>query len=362
MNPKTKIGFALRMNRYSVTATDARTAWRLLFSACCIVFCVGCFNVATLNAQGFKTTVAQTQPRMVKIVGSGGFQGLEPYQSGFLISSDGLILTVWSYVLDSNSVRVTLDDGQKFEAELVGYDPRIEIAILKIDAKGLSSFNLDEAVDSRSGNRVLAFSNLYGVATGNEPASVQHGIISAKTKLSARRGAFESTYQGDVYILDAVTNNPGAAGGAITDRKGRLIGLIGKELRDAQTNSWLNFSIPIEQLTESVEKIRSGELVVRSDEKRRKPTEPMTTDLLGIVLVLDVVSRTPPFVDRVIAGSEAANIGLRADDLIIEVNGRMTPSSKDFHEQLSFIDRDGVMNLTIQRGKEFKSVEITLVR
>lgn len=312
--------------------------------------------------QGFRLTTKQAQPAMVKIVGSGGFQGLEPYQSGFLISNSGHILTVWSYVLDRDVVTVTLDDGQRYEAKLVGYDPKIEIAILKIEANGVTNFNLDEAIPAKIGGKVLAFSNLYGVATGNEPASVQVGVISAKTKLSARRGAFESMYQGDVYILDAVTNNPGAAGGAITDRKGRLIAMVGKELRDSQTNSWLNFAIPIDQLAKSVADIRSGKRVVQTESNRRKPTEPMTPELMGIVLVPEVVSRTPPYIDRVVPGSAADRSGLRIDDLLIDVNGRMTPSRTEVAQALEYVDRDSTLKLTVQRGREFKSFELKLAK
>ncbi len=310
------------------------------------------------QSSGFQQTIKQVQPKMVKIVGSGGFQGLEPYQSGFLISADGLVLTVWSYVLDSDVVMVTLDDGQRFEAKLVGYDPRLEIAVLKIPATGLSHFSLDDAVTASLGNRILAFSNLYGVATGNESTSVLHGIVSAATKLSAHRGAFDSAYQGDVYLLDAVTNNAGAAGGAVTDRQGRLIGVIGKELRDRQTNTWLNFVLPIGRLTESVDGIRSGKMLVQSDSTQRKPSEPMTTRLIGMVLVPEVVSRTPPYVDRVIPGSAAEAAGLVVDDLVIDINGRMTPSSKEVLEQLSLVDRDSSFQMTIQRGNQFKTLEI----
>ena len=75
---------------------------------------------------------------------------------------------------------------------------------------------------------MLAFSNLYGVATGNEPASVLKGYVSAVTDLAARRGIFQTPYQGPVYVLDALTNNPGAAGGVLTDRRGQLAGILGK--------------------------------------------------------------------------------------------------------------------------------------
>ena len=79
----------------------------------------------------FESAVQSTTPRMVKIFGSGGFRGLEAWQSGSVISSQGHVLTVWSYVLDSDEVNVVLDDGQRFKGKLMGYDPRLEIAVLK---------------------------------------------------------------------------------------------------------------------------------------------------------------------------------------------------------------------------------------
>ena len=167
-------------------------------------------------------TIARMQPKMVKVYGSGGARGMEGYQSGFLISADGAILTAWSYVLDADDVAITLADGRKYTAKLVGADPRLEVAVLKIDATELPHFDLHQSVDVEAGARVLAFSNLFGVASGSEPASVQHGTISVKTRLEARRGVFDTPYNGPVYVLDVVTNNPGAAGGALVTRPRRV--------------------------------------------------------------------------------------------------------------------------------------------
>ena len=102
----------------------------------------------------FRNVVRQVQSKLVKIVGGGGVQGWGSYQSGVCISEDGYILTSWSYVLEADNVWVTLDDGQKFTGTLVGYDPQIEIAVLKIDANGLSHFKLDSAVTANLGARV----------------------------------------------------------------------------------------------------------------------------------------------------------------------------------------------------------------
>ena len=214
-----------------------------------VFLCVSVSSVVHLSAASLADVVAGVQPKVVKIYGAGGPSGLEPYQSGFLITEGGHVLTAWSYVLDADEIDVTLDDGRKFSAKLVGADVRTEIAVLKIDAGGLAHFKLDDAATIEVGGRVLALSNLYGVATGSESASVQHGVVAARTTLAARRGVYNSPYQGAVYVLDAMTNNPGAAGGALVNLRGELVGVLGKELRHARTGNWLNYALPIAEVT-----------------------------------------------------------------------------------------------------------------
>jgi serine protease Do len=326
----------------------------------CALALLGAFLCSFARAESsFSQVIASTQPKIVKIYGAGGVRGLEAYQSGMLISADGYVLTVWSYVLDSDVVTVTLDDGRKFEAKLVGADPRLEIALLKVEATELPYFNLDAAVDVQAGSRVLAFSNLYGVATGNEPASVLHGVVSAKSKLSARRGAFQTPYQGEVYALDAMTNNPGAAGGALTDRQGRLVGLLGKELRNALSNTWLNYALPAGELASAVEDIKAGKTKPRNpDEEIKRPADPHDLRAVGIVLVPDVLPKTPPFIDRIERGSPAEKAGLKADDLVLFINGRIASSCRALLDEVKLIDRAEDLQLTVQRESEL--IEVTL--
>ncbi len=309
--------------------------------------------------RSFADTIADIQPKIVKIYGAGGLQGLEPYQSGFLITPTGHILTVWSYVLDTDYIGVTLNDGRRYPAQLVGADPRLEIAVLKIDADDLDHFVLSDAATVETGARVLAFSNLFGVATGDEPASVLHGIVSAKTQLNARRGAFQSTYQGPVLVLDAMTNNPGAAGGALTDASGRLLGLLGKELRNSLTNTWLNYAVPVESLQSSVDDILAGRVPApRGEPSSDRPSDPMTLAILGVVLVPDILPKTPPFIDQVLPGSPAEQAGLQPDDLILFVNERMATSCKSLRDELSYVDRIDPVRLTVQRDQELVEVEL----
>jgi serine protease Do len=208
---------------------------------------------------------------------------------------------------------------------------------------------------------VLAFSNLFGVAVGDEPASVLHGSVAIKSKLEARHGIFETPYRGLAYILDAMTNNPGAAGGALTDRQGRLLGMLGKELRNSLNNTWLNYAVPVEELAPTIADMIAGKFVERpSDTGAITPENALNADLLGLVMVPDVLERTPPFLDRVRRESPAAAAGLRPDDLVLFVNGQLVQSIKALAADLARIDRAEKLQLTVLRGQELIQVELTV--
>lgn len=313
-------------------------------------------------AQESRAAVAAlVQPRMVKVYGAGGPARLEAYQSGFLVSPDGHVLTVFSYVLDTDELICTLSDGRRFEAQLVAADPRLELALLKIDATGLDCFSLAEAATAGPGEPVLAFSNLFGVATGDEPLSVQHGVVMAVSRLDARRGAFASIYKGPVYILDAITNNPGAAGGALTDGDGRLLGLLGKELRNAQNSIWLNYALPVAEFAPVVDAMLAGTFVAqREAPEAALPASAHSLAGLGIVTVPEILSRTPPFVDLVRPGSPAQRAGLRPDDLIVFVGGQLVQSVQALRTELQRIDQADVVQLTVIRGEEVLQVQLAL--
>lgn len=305
-------------------------------------------------------TLRAVQPAMVKVYGAGGYRGLEAYQSGFLISPEGHILTAYSTVLDTPMLRVVLDDGRRLDAKMLGGDARLDVAVLKVDAEGLPFLDLDAAMDGEPGTPILALSNMFGVATGNEPVTVQHGVISIVTDLDARRGTFDIPYTGRVYILDAVTNNPGAAGGALIARDGRLLAMLGKELRNGRNNTWINYALPIRELRPSVDAIVAGERVVAGQNHGRpKAVKPLTPRALGLVLVPDVVPRTPPYVDAILASSAASKAGLRPDDLIVFLDDALVPSCRAFHEELQYRDHFEVVRLTVLRDRQLLEVEIS---
>jgi serine protease Do len=259
--------------------------------------------------------IAEAARKVVKLYGAGGLRGLEGYQTGILVSPSGQILTVASTVLDAGDVDCVLDDGRRYVARLVGIDPRRELAVLDIEGEDLPAFDLDPAQPPAAvGTRVIALSNMFGVAVGDERVTAQRGVIAAVTQLEARRGAAEAPFQGEVYVLDCTTNNPGSPGGGLVDCRGRLLGLLGKELRSTQAGIWLNYALPTGELCRGRDAIAQGTVATDDDD-----APAFDLRLLGVGLVPDLLDRTPPFVESVEPGSSADRGGVQPDDLVIAV-------------------------------------------
>ena len=201
----------------------------------------------------------QVNRKMVKIFGAGGFKGLVSYGTGLVVSPNGYVLTVDSHILTSQNVRVHLHDGRRFDnVKVVASEPELDVALLKIDGVDkLPYFDIAKSAQQplgQTGDWILAFSNQFQIATRDEPMTMQRGAISSYSKLHGRRGIHDAPYNGDVYFLDAITNNPGAGGGALTNRKGELLGIIGKELRNTLTDIWINYAMPIQAKVEMPDK------------------------------------------------------------------------------------------------------------
>ena len=315
---------------------------------------------ASEGAASFAAVARDVQTKVVKLYGAGGLRGLEAYQSGILISAEGHVLTAWSYVLDSDEVTVVLDDGRRFEAEHVGADPLTEIAVLKFDPgdEPLPFFDLAQAAAAEPGDCVLAFSNLFNIASGDEPVSVLHGIVSAIAPLEARRGAFATNYRGDVYVVDAAANNPGAAGGALTNAQGQLLGMLGKELRSSLTGTWLNYALPAGAFASTANEIIAGRFTPPKLTEADRPDDPLSLGALGIVLVPDVVVRTPPYIDRIVPNSAAAEAGLRPDDLLMMIDTYPATSCREAADIVGRYERDAELRVAVLRDEAL--LEFTL--
>lgn len=338
---------------------------KTVFAATVWMFCAAFLfkepRVAAAPSQlAASDSVEQSLSKVVKIFGAGGISSLEAYGTGFLVSPNGHIVTVWSHLLDTGDVSVVLNDGRRFNAKFLKGNALLDLAVLKIDADDhdFPFFDLRETTEAVPGTRVLGFSNMFKVATGDEPVSVVHGVVAVRTRLSARRGAYGAAYEGPVYIVDAVTNNPGAAGGALTTLDGKLIGMIGRELRNAESNTWMNYAIPLKELRGPIEDILSGRF-------SPPPSKPAGDSLprfspldFGLVMVPDVVYRTPAYVESVVEGSPSAKAGMHTDDLIVFVNDELVQSNRVLKSILGRLDPGDPVRVVVRRKEKLVSLRL----
>lgn len=312
-----------------------------------------CSGPALWARDSFARVAREVNQKLVKVYGAGGFQGLPAYGTGILVSPQGHILTAASQLLDTADLRVHLYDGRRFDhVKVLVIEPALDVALLQIQKLDkndpLPYFDVAQAAKqplASAGDWILAFSNQFEIATRDEPMSVQRGVVAAHTRLRGRKGVFQVAYQGDVYIIDAITNNPGAAGGAITTANGQLLGLIGKELRNTLTDTWINYAVPIQDLANFVEQAKAGKYKVKGLPERLVGQPPFT----GIIFVPNVVETTPPFVDDVIPESPAARAGLRPDDLVVYVEGQQVVSIKAFRDLISQFQPGTTVTMEIRR-------------
>lgn len=329
--------------------------------AATVVFWVGWCSSPSAMAQSVPDTIDSVQPKVVKIFGAGGLRNLANYGTGIIVSPDGHIATVWNHLLDSDVVSVVLHDGRRYFGRVIGTDSRLDLAILKIDAEELPFFDIRNTVQVGPGAGILAFSNVFKVATGDEPVSVMQGVVSARTELAARRGRFKVPYDGEVYLVDSVTNNPGAAGGVLTTLDGGLLGMLGRELK-GNNNTWLNYAIPFSVLAPSIEDIIAGKFTRRDDILLSATENTGEADYrpidFGFLLVPDVVARTPAYLDTIIEGSQAAQHGLKPDDLIVFANGELVQSIQSLNGVFSQLVPGDDLNLIVRRGTELVNVKL----
>lgn len=338
---------------------------------------------AARAAEPIPDVSATVNEKLVKLFGAGGFRGVVNYGTGILISPDGHILTVASQMLETSELVVHLSDGRKMRAVVLATEPELDAALCKIVVEGkkptdptelnLPHFDFAASVKrplAKPGEWVLGFSNTFEIAMRDEPMSVQRGVVAAVTKLAGRRGIFEFPYTGDVYVVDAITNNPGAGGGALTDRKGNLLGIIGREMRNSLTDSWMNYAIPVNAKVE----LKDGDKVVTvtlSDfvnqatkgqyKAMKKPDVPLGAGgYHGIVFVPNVIERTPPYIEECVPGSPAATAGLKPDDLVSFVDGEPIYSIKAFNEYIRKTKPGMTLRLEVRRGENLQTVELKL--
>lgn len=345
---------------------------RILFAALAAFALIGPVSADESTAK----VTADVNKKMVKLFGSGGFRTLVDYGTGIVVSPEGHVLTVFNHLLDTPDLRVHMADGRRLNAKFLVAEPQLDVALLKIEnVSGLPYFDIEEAAKKDlvpPGTGVLALSNMFKISEREEPLSVMRGVVAAYAKLHGKRGIFDASFRQEVYVLDAITNNAGGAGGAVTTRSGELIGIIGKELRNDLTETYVNYAVPIQSkiqakrddktvtvtMAEFVSLAKAGQYKqLNPIEKREGPG-----GFHGIQLVLEPagLERTPPYVEAVIPNSPAAKAGVKPDDLVVYVNGEQVGNIKQFRDLVDRAPPGTEIQLEVRRGDKLTTVAFKL--
>ncbi len=255
--------------------------------------------------------------------------------SGVIVDAvKGSIITNFHVIKGADEIQVSLVDGRTFEAQLVGGDPEVDIAVLKIDADALTAVSLADSDNLRVGDFVVAIGNPFGLGQ-----TITTGVVSALGRSGLGIEGYEDFIQTDASI------NPGNSGGALVNLRGELVGINTAIIAPGGGNVGIGFAIPVNMAQASAAQI------LEHGEVRRGQIGVAIQDMTP---ALQKAFKLPNgqkgvLVTDVKKGSEADRAGLEAGDLIMAVNGQATPSTGQLRNSIAFRDIGETLTLKVLR-------------
>jgi len=263
--------------------------------------------------------------------------------SGFMISSDGYILTNAHVVDKVDEVTVKLADKREFRAKVVGSDSRTDVALIKINAEGLPRATLGNPDKLRVGEWVLAIGAPFGFEN-----SVTAGIVSA-----IGRSLPQENYV--PFIQTDVAVNPGNSGGPLFNMKGEVVGMNSQIISRSGGYMGLSFAIPIDVAMDVAEQLKSRGSVSRG--RIGVVIQQVTADLADS---FGLNKAEGALVADVEAGSPADKAGLKVSDIILKYNGRPVANSIDLPRMVGASKPGSRANLSVWRKGEMHEIGITV--
>lgn len=266
----------------------------------------------------------------------------QPVGSGVIVDNEaGLVLTNHHVIAKADEIVVNLSSGRDLEAELVGSDPKTDIAVLRIDASGLPALPVADSDALRVGDFVLAIGNPFGLGQ-----TVTSGIVSALGRMTGTEG-YQNFIQTDAAI------NPGNSGGALINLDGELVGINSQILSRTGGNIGIGFAIPTNLARTVME-----QLVEHGDVQRGRigiVGQTLTPELAQAFDVDDGV-----VISKVMEDSPAQKAGLKAEDIIVEAGGKAVDDMLQLRNHIGLKRIGEKVELTVLRdGKRRKmTVEI----
>jgi serine protease Do len=277
-----------------------------------------------------------------RVVGEGPPIGIG---SAFVYDPDGLILTNNHVVEHATDIRITFNENRELKATVVGRDPPTDVAVLRVEAKGLPYLRLGDSDAMRVGDWVVAIGNPFALSH-----TVSAGIVSAKGRTGKD---MEGLGDGSGYYNFVQTDasiNPGNSGGPLLDLAGRVVG-INTAIRAHANN--IGFAIPINMVKELLPQLIAHGHVTRSW-IGAKVVNPREEDIVN----LGLSQRSGALVSKVLPGTAADRAGLSENDLIVAFNGEPTPTPEKLRWLVSLAGAGKHVRLRVVRGK--RSFDLTV--
>lgn len=265
--------------------------------------------------------------------------------SGVLLSEDGYILTNHHVVNDVQDIEIGLWDGRNAEATLVGSDPETDLAVLKVDLRGLPVAPIGDHPPVRVGDVVLAIGNALGLSH-----TVTMGIVSATGRNNLRSLLYEDFIQTDAAI------NAGNSGGALVNARGDLIGINTRNLSSAKGAQNIGFAIPIDMARDVMDQIKEYGSV------RRGWLGAIYSEIRPTQLPDGSSIRQGVNVHQVAINGPAWNAGIREGDVITALDGEGVSDASQFLLSISQRVPGSQVELEVKRGTETFETYATLIQ
>lgn len=284
------------------------------------------------NGQGMPSSPLLEKPRKFQSIGSGVI----------VDTRQGIILTNDHVIRNAQVITVTLIDGRRLKAKLIGSDSETDVAVLKIDAKNLKSLPLADSDQLEVGDFVVAIGNPFGLNSFGNSQSATFGIVSATKRSDLNIEGVENFIQTDAAI------NPGNSGGALVNTKGELVGINTAIISLYGGNVGIGFAIPINMAKDVAQQIIKYGSVHRG--LMGIFVQALTPELAQAMGYDE--QTTGALVAQVNQGSPAESAGIKPGDIITEINGTKITQASQIKTVISLLRVGNEATLLVKRNKQ----------
>lgn len=272
--------------------------------------------------------------------------------TGVVIDKEGFILTNEHVISGADKITVAFPDGRKFEGAVKGSDKRSDLAIVKVNARGLPYAPLGDSDLVRTGQWVVAIGNPFGYIVDSAEPTVTAGVISALHRsLPSRKSGYFDLIQTDAAI------NPGNSGGPLCDLNGEVIGINVAIFSTSGGYQGVGFAIPINLAKAVIDDLKRGRKV--------------SYGWMGVVIqdvnedlakYFGLPSAEGVLISQVVEGSPAEKAGIRAGDVVVEINDKPTRETKDLIMAISRVPVGANAKVELIRDRRQISLEVKVAQ